>query len=602
MILLFLIFLVYQEFEAPQGNEDLIDELGKLEQHPIQLNKAKKENFLRIYWISPELAKSIIETRNKIGGFKKVEDLNKVLGLTDETLELIKPYVTVGAIHKSPLLFELRARVKESFPRESGKLGDPWKTYERLKLRYRNLSGVLLLEKDYYEESYGDFITGGIMLQLNKRFPKFVLGDYKLEFGEGLLFGYPPLITFKNQGMIKSRERGIRLYTNAGENTYLRGLALESRISSQGKNFIFCSRTLLDGKVEDGEVFIYYDYESDHSTESGLDKRDRIREELLGTRFEWSGMIKLGVTGYKNSHFLNPEGTKLGTHKLFGADFSYKLAKTQWFGELGRCDTSWRLSSPFLCKLNHHCSTEWAWVTGVEYKRGKLKLGALSRYYPSHFYVFHSSPWADRSVTTGGLAEKGNYLYIGYKISKSTKFSGYFDVFTRLPKIYSQELPEQGVKYSSEIEHKFTKQFSITSRYSFKSLGISRSNQFRLQADIGVKNIDMRVRGEKGYETDGREGELLYGDINFKFLRNLSVSTRLILFDSNLSKFKLYEYERDLPGLMTNRVIAGKGSRAYFIIKGRVASICELGLKYEITSKFRESPTQRYSIQLDLEI
>ncbi len=599
---LLVIFLVSQEFEAPQGNEALIDELGELEQHPIQLNKAKKEDFLRIYWISPELAKSIIETRNKLGGFKNVDDLNKVPGLTDEVLELIKLYVTVGVVSEPSLQVEIRTRIKESFPRETGKLGDSRKAYERLKLGYKKISGVLLLEKDYYEESYGDFITGGIMLQLNKRFPKFVLGDYKLEFGEGLLFGYPPLITFKNQGMIKSRERGIRLYTNTGENTYLRGLALESRINSRIRNFIFCSRTLLDGKVESGEVFIYYDYESDHSTESGLDKRDRIREELLGTRVEWDGAIKLGFTGYRNSHFLNPEGTEIGTHKLLGADFSYKLAKTQWFGELGKCDTSWRLSSPFLCKLNHHCSTEWAWVTGVEYKRGKLRLGALSRHYPSHFYVFHSSPWADRSVTTGGLAGKGNYLYIGYKISKSTKFSGYFDVFTRLPKIYSQELPEQGLKYSSEIEHKVTKKFSITGRYSFKSIGVSWSNQFRLQADIGVKNIDMRVRGEKGYETDGRDGELLYGDINFKLFRNLSFSTRLILFDSNLYKFKLYEYERDLPGLMTNRVIAGKGSRAYFIIKGRVASICELGLKYEITSKFRESLTQRYSIQLDLEI
>ncbi len=582
---LFVIFLVSQEFEAPQGNETLIDELQELERSPIPINTAKQEDFLRIYWISPELAKSIIKTRNKVGEFKNVDDLNKVPGMTDEILEFIKPYITVGAIYELPLQFEFRARVKEAFPRESGnQLGNPRKAYERAKFKYRNVSGVLLFEKDYYEESYGDFITGGVMLQLNKRFPKFVLGDYKLEFGEGLLFGYPPLITFKNQGIIKSRERGIQLYTNSGENTFLRGLSLESKLTEQVKNFIFFSRSLLNGKVENGETFIYYDYEGDHSTLSGLAKKDRIREDLFGTRLEWDRVVKLGITGYKNYHFLNPEGTEVGTHKLFGIDFSYKLTQTQWFGELGRCDTSW------------------AWVMGIEYKRGKLRLGALSRYYPPHFYIFHSSPWSDRSGTTGGLAEKGNYLFIGYKISKNTKFSVSFDTFTRLPKIYSQKLTEQGLKCSNEIEHKFTKQFSVTSRYAFKSLEATRSNQFRLQADIGIKNIDMRVRGEKIYETDGRDGELLYGDISYKLFENLSVSTRLILFDSDLSEFKLYEYERDLPGIMTSRVISGKGSRAYLIIKSRFASICELGLKYEFTSKSMEPSTQKYSIQLDLEI
>ncbi len=605
MIFLLVVLLVSQEFEASLGNEALIDELGELEQHPIQINKAKKEDFLRIYWISPNLAKSIVKTRKKIKKFKKVEDLSKVSGMTDEILELIKPYITVETPfiatqtkkQKSPLQMEFRARFKEAFPSVSGKLGDPRKAYERLKLRYKKLSSVMLLEKDYYEESYGDFIAGGISLQLNERFPMFVLGDYSLEFGEKLLFGYPPPITFKTQGMIKSRERGIKLYTNSGENTYLRGLSLESKITKQIKNFFFYSNVLLDGKIEDGEVFVYYDYEGNHSTSFGLAKKNKIREKLFGTRVEWDGAMKIGLTGYKNSYFLysgeiiESVRESLLKHKLFGIDFSYEndgkstsLYVPTLFGEIGRCDTSW------------------AWVAGIEYKRKRLNVGALSRYYPTHFYLFHSTPWSDRSVITGGISEKGNYLYMGYKVSKNTKFSGYFDVFTRLPRVYSQELPEQGLKYCGEIERKFTKLFSATGRYSFKSLGVTQSKQFRLQADMRIKNINMRVRGEKIYETDGREGELLYGDINCKFFKKFSVSTRLILFDSNLSKFKLYEYERDLPGLMTNQVIAGKGSRAYIVLNDRISSNCKLGLKYEINSKFRESPVQKYGIQLDLEI
>ncbi|MDI6839902.1 MAG: helix-hairpin-helix domain-containing protein [bacterium] len=596
----YLLLLIGQEFDAPAVSDPLIEELQSLESHPIDINKAKKEDFLKIYWVSPGLAESIIKTRKEVGSFDKIEDLRKVQGVTDELLECIRPYITVK-LQRQQILevrpqIELRSRVQQTFPKVKGNWpGSPIKSYQRLKLSSKNISGFALLEKDPYEASYSDFATYGIMVQALPMAQKIILGDYRLEFGEGLLFGFPPIVTFKQQGVIKGKERGLQLYTITGENTYLHGVAVESKSYRGIKNFVILSNTKIDngGGVSQYAPTIY-DYEGDHSTESGEAKKDRVREWLIGTRFEYHGPIKLGLTWYKNTHFLNPEevrpqGTKIGTHSLWSVSSSTSLAGFEvlplnWFSEFGWCDKSW------------------ATVLGTEYGKEKLRLGTLFRYYPPDFPVFHSAPFSDSYK----LAEKGNYLYGAYQISKYTKLTGYTDYCTR----YSTELPTLHAEHSIELQHKFTPHFWLTSRYSFKKVEVSPRGEseckwFRLQADIEAAKLNMRVRLDRGYEAGSQEvrpqGELLYGDIGVKFSKYLSFTTRLILFDSELDKFGLYEYEQDLPGLMTNQFISDKGTRLYLLLKNRIASSYTVTVKYAITSKIAKPVTQKYGIQFDLE-
>ncbi|MCK4352673.1 helix-hairpin-helix domain-containing protein [candidate division WOR-3 bacterium] len=589
-MLFLILFLFAPEFEAEIGSETVIEELQRLKQHPININIAKEEGFIKIYWISPRLAKSIVKTRKKNKGFKSIKDLKEVPGMSDEIFDNIKPYITLKSKYKiKPISFELRSRFQETFPKENGnKLGNPVKSYQRVKLAYSNISGTLLLEKDPYEYSYTDFMTYGIMIKKLPGFSKIVIGDYRLEFGEGLLFGFPPLITFKTQGMIKGKEKGIRLYTITGENTFLRGVALESQIYEKIKNFTFFSDTKLDGKFEDGEVSIYYNYEGDYSTELRKVKKDRIREKLFGTRFEFKWRAtKLGFTGYKNWYFLNPEGTEVEAHNLYGFDFTSFIFGLEWFSEIGKCDETL------------------AAVAGIEYKKGKIRLGILSRYYPAHFYVLHSSPFSDRTTYINGISEKGNYVYMAYKCSKNTKFIGYTDVFTKLPKINSFELPIHKVEYFGELEHKFTSCFYITGRYKFESEGISEGKWLRLQADVKLKKINFRIRAEKVYETDtvkNYAGKLLYLDLGFNFSKSSVLTTRFILFNSGLHKFRLYEYERDLPGLMINQSISGEGTRLYLFLRHYIAPFCAFSLKYAINSKNNESKKQKWGLQFDLEV
>lgn len=327
-MLLFLFLLsTTPEFEAPIASENIAEELQTLRDNPLPINSAKKQDLIRIYWITPELAKSIIKARTKSGGFKKIEELKQVDGMTDEIFDLITPYITIDTPKsKSDFSTELRQRLQGELPEEQiDSSGSPLKTYARLKTSYKNISSAALLEKDYYEKSFYDLATAGVMIKKIGIIEKLMIGDYILDFGEGLLFGIPPLATFKTQGVIKNKSQGIKLNTGSGENTFLRGTTVELKLTNAIKNYIFLANTPMDGKVEDGEVTVYYDYEGTHSTASGIAKKDRIKEELLGTRVEYTDKIKAGATIYRNTYYLNPEGNKSGMHNLFSIDLSVHI-------------------------------------------------------------------------------------------------------------------------------------------------------------------------------------------------------------------------------------------------------------------------------------
>lgn len=585
------------ELEAQETSEAIADQLDDLKDNPVSLNTARAGDLVKIYWISPELADAIISARTKKNGFKKIDELKDVPGMSPQIFENIKPYIiiypeirVIGAISSQPVqpanALEIRERTQKTLPEEQGKLGSPEKVYQRMKLNYTNVSGVLLLEKGAYEKSYSDFISYGMVIsgKPNGTMQKVALGNYMLDFAEGLLFATPSITTFKNQGVLKGKSTGINLYTVAGENTLLRGAALEYKLPNSINNYIFYSNANLDAKIDSTDTTIYYSYEGDHSTASGLAKKGRVKEELWGTRFEYSHNPKLGVTYYKNTHSLNTDGNKIDSHNLLGFDFSLAWGKFEWFGEAGRCDRT---------------SAE---IIGAEYATKRIKLGTLYRYYPDGFYLFHSSPFSDRTVTYGSIAEKGNYFYGSYALFSQTILNCYVDYFTRLPKKDSGEVFVQGSEYWGNIEHKFLPNFSGIVQLYLQKLDTTETKRFRLQTDIGIRNTTFRIRMEKAYEGEKngicQAGLLWYGNIGMRLSKSSTIAVRGISFNSDVS---IYESELDLPGTMTTSCLTDKGTRAYLYLEQDLSSSLAISFKYGLTSE-PDSKTEKFGAQLDLKI
>ena len=66
------------------------------EAKPVDLNAAGSDELEAIPGIGKSLATRIVTFREKNGAFKSVDDLLKVQGIGEKSLEKLRPYVTVG--------------------------------------------------------------------------------------------------------------------------------------------------------------------------------------------------------------------------------------------------------------------------------------------------------------------------------------------------------------------------------------------------------------------------------------------------------------------------------------------------------------------------
>ena len=63
---------------------------------PIDINASDSTSFVNLPGIGPGFSKRIINFRNKLGGFYKIEQVGEVFGLPDSTFQKIKPYLTIS--------------------------------------------------------------------------------------------------------------------------------------------------------------------------------------------------------------------------------------------------------------------------------------------------------------------------------------------------------------------------------------------------------------------------------------------------------------------------------------------------------------------------
>ncbi len=63
---------------------------------PIDLNRATARELIQLPGVGEVIAKRIVDFREEHGPFKRVEDLMKVKGIGEKSLEKIRPYIRVG--------------------------------------------------------------------------------------------------------------------------------------------------------------------------------------------------------------------------------------------------------------------------------------------------------------------------------------------------------------------------------------------------------------------------------------------------------------------------------------------------------------------------
>jgi hypothetical protein len=216
LLLLFLLATI-EPFEIDKEivkTPELLERIRRLEENPININIATKEELMLIPYIDNILAEKIINYR-KEKLFTSKSELLLIDRVNPFLLDRISPYVTVKL--KIPKIVTLKGL--EILSRYERKISDKEnKIYNRIIIPYENIFMSGLFEKDYEDEDYFDYYSISIYEP-----GKFVVGDFDLDIGMGLIFGKPDFF-YAGSGIIPG-ERGFSPHLSTYEENYLRGAA-----------------------------------------------------------------------------------------------------------------------------------------------------------------------------------------------------------------------------------------------------------------------------------------------------------------------------------------------------------------------------------------
>ena len=576
------------------------------------------------------MSKNIIDYRNKNKKFNTKKELLSVEGMTEDIYEKIKVYLVVSSSDKDfvrdesgEIRFEKQARdikliksldltfksrfLQDLQPRAGfldGKYpGSRPKIYNQLNFSYNlksfKLRGNATIEKDPGETRLADFSSGFISFEDFKFIKKFIVGDYILDFGQGI--GMWSSLSFSKGtdavNTLKKNARGLNGYTSVNEVQYFRGVASQFNIYNFDIN-LFYSNNYLDASIDTTlDQASTISYEGYHRTLNELSKENSIKEKLYGGRILYKRYnLKVGATYWK-AEFSRPfsfDSLKQlynfsgSNADMLSADYDFVYQNINLFGEWGRSQ-----------------SGKVAGMSAINFTFYKLADLVLAyRYYPAEFAPLHSFGFGEQSGNTQN--ESGFYAGITFRPLKGLIVNTYFDQFKFPYRSYYNSLPVTGNDFLLNVDWKILRGFVISFKYKNENKEETRTvkdefnrdtkkmdnrNQMNIRTGfIYEVSSTMRVRSRFDYVFvrydnygGNNKGIMFFTDFRVIPVKGLNLSTRVVFFQTDSYDSRLYEYEDDIKGVFSNIGLYGKGRRWYVLLKYKPFKFINLFAKYSET-------------------
>ena len=597
------------ERSASESNtEALFSDLDALRRNKIPLNLATEEQLLELPLLSAADAAKIIDWRRKRGPIGSIAELEAVIGA--DAARRLAPYLSFELppeARKNEPPGKLRGSVIgrvywEDPPRagiNNGKYaGDNRHVYSRFQLATPHYGVHLLSDSDIGEAAIDDFLSFNVHAERIGILTQVVAGNYRLSFGQGLLFGQGRYF-FKGSDAIDGVQLSapaLRPYNSAGEDNFLQGAAATL---SPGPFEVtaFTSRNKLDATIKNG-VVTSIATDGYHRTENELKKKDALAQEVSGVHLRYryrAGELTTGIgatwTSIRYDLPLESLGGERG-YQLGSVEASAAYRNVQAFGEVAYADITGATS----------------WICGVQADLAEGITGIVSM----RDYVFdYSSPFAGAFSERGDHGENESGLYLGLKTRAldNLTLAASYDSF-RFPvldkryyafpssgsdaRFYVTWKPSRRMSWDAMLQHKekeeAKKQFDpdigishympVPKIINRAQIGLTAqcSSSITLKSRAAFKSL--RSHFVSGVESE--EGWLLYQQINLK-QGPVTLKTRLARFDTDSYDAALYAYEDDLPLVYTLNAYYGRGKAWFILLDFEPVKNFSLTAKYETT-------------------
>ena len=633
--------------DRQQDYSDLAGDYLYYARHPININSDEVEKLLKLNLLNEMQLTALKNYIHQYGLIYSVFELRYISGFNAGTLQRLLPFITVGKPKATaPFSFkralryadnQVLARYGQILEKAQGYkmspdsaylkpgsvfLGPPQSLYLRYGLRADDhLRFGFTTEKDAGEVLFPSRLGDSVKTVLDSQKPRFpdffsayaylanlgivkkvILGDYHLEFGQGLCLWSG--LTFGKSAEatdINYYGSGIRPNTSVNENRFFRGIAV-----TLGKNNLALTLFYSHNKV-DGSFFINPDSRQEisglletgnHRTISELQNKHRVAITAFGGHLAYvRGIWRTGVTFYQTRLSLPLEpAAKL--YKIAG------LRGKQWNN--ASVNSSLRLNRLFFFgELAANPGGSFAGMAGLNaYPSDRLWLTLAYRNFSPGYKVLYASPFME-----SGRANNEQGLYFGTKILLSGKFtfSAYADFF-KFPWLkYHINAPSFGKAFLAQLDMVATAQLSMyfRVRYTQKEENYSTPEfytpilvnksvaDFRFaltyspDAQLTLKSRLEFVRYAK--KEDYEQGFLAFQDVIFHLNRiPLTLNFRYALFDTDGWNSRIYAYESDVLYAFTIPPYYDKGQRAYLLIHYKLRKHFELWMKMARTWFFNK--------------
>ncbi|UOQ76117.1 helix-hairpin-helix domain-containing protein [Hymenobacter sp. 5516J-16] len=634
------LFAEIQSDQVPY--EDLYETLLQYYQTPLNLNTASREELRGLLLLSETQITSLLEHRQRNGPLLSLYELQSVEGFDLRTIYRAAPFVAATTANpnagrgnlwqritheENNALFLRYERVLQDrpgyAPPDTTRTGGPATRYlgspNKLLVRYRvshskDFSLGFTAEKDAGEQfrwdpttrRYGaDFYSAHLVVQERGRLKTLALGDYQLQFGQGLLLS-SGLAVGKGAETITTLRRssvGVRPYSSVLENTFFRGVAATVALTTTVRATAFGSRKRIDASVQQASDSLadFSEFSSGllltgfHRTPTELANRQALGETVLGGNVSYNssgGDLQVGATAV-HTQFDKPLQRRDEPYNAFelrgrrnlavGAHYSYVWHNVLLFGETARS------SSGGLGTVNGLLASLAPTVDAA----------LLYRHYDRNFHTLYGNALGEN---TRNINENGMYLGLEVRPVARWEVSAYYDRF-RFPWLrYQAGAPSPGHDWLVRVTFSPTKTSLLYAQLRQRTKAYdadtvrpaplpvpTRRQSILLFYDASptpALSLRTRVQGTSYREDDGRptrRGYVLAQDVTVQPLRRLRLSARYALFDTDDYDTRQYVFEQDVLYAFSVPALAGQGTRAYLLTQFDINRHLTLWLRYATT-------------------
>ena len=607
-----LLYRFEELIDEDEANQEALEELLLEEQETRQISGKVNLNAL-----SPEMAfeylhlsdyqyYNLLSYLSEYGEMVSVWELNAVEGFSYEEVCRLSSLVTVAAAQKRRGFFKnFFRKSKSSLLLRYGQVLEKQKGYDktltkhylgspmRLAFKYQFSSQdklVLALsgEKDAGEQffkgaqKYGfDFYSGYLCLKNIGVLKKAVIGDFKLDFGQGLVMG-SALMSGKGGGVGVVRHFAglVKPMASLNEGSALRGVAATvGNYHYTGTVFAACRQ--YDGNVSvDGDSARVFEGSLNssgyHRTAAEQEKSDNLRSWVMGADFLYRHRVfRIGARALYtlfDAHVL-PTGRPYQQYAfsgkgIFNAGIDYQLIikKAVLYGEAAVSDNG-----------------GWAFLQGATFELSPgASFALLGHYYDKKYIALHGS------ASGSSQGEWGLYLTSQLILTPRMDMNVFYDYsrFTWLR--YRVDAPGESMQAGMNLTVSIGRKNKLLLRYQYKMKmrnraledtyvnGVEPFQSSKIRLIWECKPLDfLKLKTEADYLINHsrplaykHDGLLLYQDVGVDVGHSgLGFNLRLAFFDTDTYEERLYAYENDLYHSFTVNSHYDKGWRAYVLLK-----------------------------------